>query len=381
VVRWQWWLGAFASLTLIAGLGAACSDDDGTGDSVSTAAGSTIEEVANRDEDPVATDEQELQEEESDESAESDDDSVLLSVAEIAADARPSVVHIRTEGGAGSGFVVDESGLIVTNNHVVSVSTFGGSQEAQQVTVTLWDGQELPATVLGRDPNTDLALLQVDADGLEALDLANVDEVRIGDPVVAIGFALDLGDSPSVTTGVVSAKERTLAESATTSLQGLLQTDAAINPGNSGGPLIDVHGDVVGVNTAIDTSGQGIGFAVSADTVAVVVDELREHGAVARGFIGITFQDLTPAQAQEMGLDSDNGVVIEEVSPGTPAEDAGLQSGDVIVAVDGTEIVNGSDLPLALIGHPAGDTITLTVIRDGDELDIDVVLGERPETF
>lgn len=318
-----------------------------------------------------------------------DDDSAGAaesSIADIAEQARPSVVRVGVNcapqsvaicEGTGSGWFYDDQGHIVTNNHVV---TLGGQIQAPpSIIITSDDGRNLEASVVGRDPRTDLALLQVDAnpEDYPPLPRGNIDETRIGEPVIAIGYALDLGTSPSVTTGVLSARERRIIEG-TAGIYGALQTDAAINPGNSGGPLLNHAGEVIGVNTAQAVGAQGIGFAVSIDMVDAVVSLLLEDGTVERGFIGIGFRDVTPGLADELGIPVDHGVRIEQVGPGTPAEQAGLQQGDVIVKVAGEEVATSSDVNLALLGHAPGSTIEIVVYRDGEEITIDLELGEVP---
>jgi serine protease Do len=375
-----WIGGALVALALVAGIGAACSDDN-AGDRTSTAppAGTaTTQRLSNTGEtpSPAATDEPEAQEEDEDRAAEDDPEvSDLLSVADIAEQARPSVVRVTTEAGTGSGWVLDSDGHIVTNNHVISVPGFAGQAEATNIVVTTDDGRELPAQVVGSDLRTDLAILRVDASDLEPLPLADLDEVRIGDPVVAIGFALDLGESPSVTTGVISAKERVIQEQ--TGILGALQTDAAINPGNSGGPLLNLRGEVVGVNTAIDPGAQGIGFAISVETVEVISSELIENGQVVRGFVGIQgFEDVTPAMAEQFDLPVDSGVRLDVIVPGSPADIAGLQSGDVLVEVAGRTIEVSSDVPLAVVGHAPGETIDIELYRGSEKLTLPLTLGE-----
>ncbi len=304
-----------------------------------------------------------------------------LSVADIAERAGVSVVQVniysagtRDRIGTGSGWAFDDADHFVTNDHVVSATDLFGS--STEITITTSEGRELPVEIVGRDTRSDLAILLVDGADLPPLPLGDLSQTRIGDPVVAIGYALNLGDSPSVTTGVISARERRIQE--TSAIFGALQTDAAINPGNSGGPLLNLRGEVVGVNTAIDTGGQGIGFAVSVDTVRVVARELIEKGRVERGFIGIEFEELTPAMAKELGLPFQRGVRVTNVLAGFPAEAVGLRVGDALVSVAGHRIEYTSHLALALVGHPPGDTIAIELYRDGETRTVDLTLAEIP---
>ena len=306
-----------------------------------------------------------------------------LSVAELVKLAEPSVVRIATDGGVGSGFVIAEDGYIITNNHVIST---GGAN----ILVTMSDGSEYRATVIGTDPRSDLALLKVDATGLKALGLAKLANVVIGQDVVAIGYALDLtggeGPSFSVTRGIVSQKNRGINESG---ILGAVQTDAAINHGNSGGPLLSLLGEVVGVNTALapdrTTGGvaQGIGYAVGSDTVQAVYEELRENGRVSRGYLGIGgFEALRPAQARELGIPEGTGGVYlgpaSNIDPGGPAGQAGLQAGDVIIRIGDTTVVTEADLAVALIKNHAGETVELEVYRGGQKVRLTLTLGTPP---
>lgn len=309
------------------------------------------------------------------------------SVADIAERAGQSVVRVniylrgsdrQQELGSGSGWVFDRGGHIVTNYHVAAPPVFGEPGEATELTVTTYDGRELAASIVGLDPRTDLALLRVEGLDLDALPLGRLEDARIGDPVVAIGYALDLGDSPSVTTGVISAKERQIQEA--TTIFGALQTDAAINPGNSGGPLLNLSGEVLGVNTAINAAAQGIGFAVSVETVRAVADELVTKGHVDRGFIGIEFEEVTPAMAREFSLPVDEGVRVEAIAERSPADRAGLKPGDVLTRVAEKEIRASSDLMLSLIGHPPGERIQIELYRDGAAQTLELTLGEIPSS-
>lgn len=313
----------------------------------------------------------------------------VLSAAELVKLAEPSVVRIQSANSVGSGFVVSEDGYIITNNHVVA----GTGASMRAVSVTLSDGGVFPARVIGTDERSDLALLKIDApDPLAALPLADLDTVSIGDDVIAIGYALDLsqGEGPSftVTRGIVSQKNRSISESS--AIMGSVQTDAAINHGNSGGPLLNMLGEVVGVNTALQPDlvtgapAQGIGYAVGSDTVRAVYEELAAEGAVSRGFLGIQdFESLRPAKARDLGLPDDTrGIVLpanaNSVVPGTPAAAAGIMPGDVITAIAGTPIESEGDLAVAMIKHAPGEDVDVDLYRAGQPQTVTVTLGTPP---
>jgi S1-C subfamily serine protease len=290
----------------------------------------------------------------------------------------------------GSGFVIDEEGHIVTNAHVVD--------GAGSVEVTLGeDGESLDAEVVGADPSTDIAVLQVDApsDQLHPLVLGDSESVQVGDPVVAIGnpFGLDR----TVTAGIVSAVQREINAPNGFTIRDAIQTDAPINPGNSGGPLLDAAGRVIGVNSQIEASGGngnvGIGFAVPIDTTREVAQQLIEDGEVQHAFLGISGADLTPEIAEVLNLDRDQGALVQSVVPDSPADDAGIEAGDaeatiggqplraggdVIVAVDGKTVDEMSDVIAAVDSKQPGDELELTLLRGGDERNVTVTLGDRP---
>jgi serine protease Do len=260
------------------------------------------------------------------------------------------------ETGLGSGVIVSQDGYIVTNNHVVD--------GAKQVTVTLADGRELTARVVGRDPQTDIALVKISAKDLPAITFASSGKVEVGDRVLAIGNPFGIGET--VTTGIVSATSRRAGLGL--AYEDFIQTDAAINPGNSGGALVDVQGRLVGINTAIlSHSGgfQGVGLAVPADLVGNVVDNLVVNGKVVRGYLGIGIQDLTPTLADSFGLKSQGGALVTDVQPDGPGARAGLRSGDVIKALNGQPVVSSGSLSLAVGETPPGTKVTLDVLRDG----------------
>lgn len=306
---------------------------------------------------------------------------------------RESVVRIRAGGqartgafgssqtpqGTGTGFVVD-GGLIVTNNHVV---TLGTEQVAARLEVDLPDGRTLEATLVGRDRETDLAVLKVNANDLKMLRFADPASVIVGQEVFAIGYALDLGSTPTVTKGVVSALDRTIDEQNGVSIGGAIQTDAAINPGNSGGPLINLRGEVVGVNTAgLASSGgtpvQGIFFAVSAQVAEPVVTAIKEKGRVERGFLGISASQINRQLAAARNLGVNEGVGVEAVTNGSPADRAGIRVGDVITKIGDVVVKNRGDLFNALTRYRSGTSVKVEIVRNGAKSTVDVTLVERP---
>ncbi len=266
----------------------------------------------------------------------------------------------------GSGFIVDADGTIVTNNHVV--------REATSVMVTLDDGRELPARILGRDARTDIAVLKVDAGvALPWLALDNSDNARPGDWVVAVGNPFGLGGS--VTAGIVSARGRNIGQGP---YDDFLQVDAAINSGNSGGPLFSMEGSVVGVNTAIyspNGGSVGIGFAIPSNQVRQVVADIRANGRVDRGWLGAASQSLTPALAQGLGLTGVTGALVGDVVPSSPAAQAGLRGGDVVVAVDGQPVPDSRTLARVVGGARPGAAVTLTVRRGNETRELQATLA------
>lgn len=312
-----------------------------------------------------------------------------LTTAELVELAEPSIVRIETATGVGTGFVVDPDGYILTNNHVVEGSLGGFSSF---ITVTMSDGADYQADIIGADPRADLALLKIEASGLPALSFADLDDTVVGQDVVAMGFALDLeggeGGSFSVTRGIVSQKNRSIHENSPSSILGAIQTDAAINHGNSGGPLLNLYGQVVGINTAIapdpltGNQAPGIGFAVGSDTAKAVYEQLREKGQVNRGLLGISqFEAVRPAVARDLDIPEDEGgVLVNNVSAGGPVAEAGMRTGDVIVRIGEYEVKNEADLAVALIRHSAGETVEVDVYRNGEKLTLTVTLGVAPAT-
>ena len=308
-----------------------------------------------------------------------------LSTEDIVRKLRPSVVQVLTEGatrntfgqlvpsqGIGTGVILDTEGHIVTNDHVIRV----GGAIANTITITLWDGRTASATVVGADPATDLAVLKIDLDGLTPAELGDVATLAVGAEVVAVGFALGLAGDPTVTRGVISAKGRTIQEDSI-SINDAIQTDAGINPGNSGGPLVDDNGRVIGINTAIISGAQNIGFAISIDLAKPIIEELLTNGRVERGFLGVTPTDITPSLARNLGLPSDRGVGLVSVDPDSPAAEGGLQANDIIIRLAGTEIRNSGDLVEVLRQYREGEEVTVHFYRDGDEEETTVTLGGR----
>jgi serine protease Do len=275
--------------------------------------------------------------------------------------------------GSGSGFIVSEDGYILTNNHVVA--------NASRVTVVLADKRELPAKVVGRDPNTDIAVLKVDEKNLPVVRLGDSEALQTGDWVLALGYPLSLGQT--TTAGIVSAKGRSLGimqqdRNATAPLEHFIQTDAAINPGNSGGPLVDLQGRVVGVNTAIASPTgfySGYGFAVPISLAKRVADDLIRYGEVHRPMLGVQIRGVTPADAEVFGLPSPNGAVVA-TEPTGPAKEAGVRMGDVVVGVDGRAIADDGALMAALAAKRPGERVTLDLVRYGKRERVAVKLSE-----
>jgi S1-C subfamily serine protease len=292
----------------------------------------------------------------------------------------------------GSGFVIDRAGTILTNAHVVNGAT--------KVTVQFQNKQSLDAKVLGKDESTDLALLKVDPAGLRLtpLTLGSSKGVQVGDPAIAIGNPFGL--ERTLTTGVISAVQRTIQAPNNFEIDDVLQTDAPINPGNSGGPLIDATGKVIGINSQIATGGSGsqgsvgIGFAVPIDTAKQIIPDLKQSGRVDRGYLGIesTTVDKT---LKDLNLPVDHGALVQSVSPGGPADKSGIRAGDlsatldnhpiqlggdIIIKVAGKDIRSSNDLQAAVVDRKAGDKVKVTLVRAGKVKNVEVTLGERPNT-
>jgi putative serine protease PepD len=308
-----------------------------------------------------------------------------LDIGSILAKVQPSVVAIETSqttargvfAGAGSGIVLTAEGLVLTNAHVVG--------QFSDISVVLADGSEHPATIVGSSPTDDMAVLQVEGvSGLTPAELGSSDNLRVGEEVIAIGNALNLGDEPTVTRGIVSALNRDLSAQGA-ELDGLIQTDAAINPGNSGGPLVNAAGQVVGMNTAIVADAQNLGFSIAIDRAKPIIERLEAgEGAITPdgAFLGVSSADVsevTDAVRQRYGVETDEGAFITEVVPGSAAETAGIEVGDVITAIDGDDVEQASEVRDAILEHEAGDKIKITVERGGEERTLDAELGRRSD--
>jgi len=299
-----------------------------------------------------------------------------------------AVVAINVEGvsqfggvleGAGSGMIIDAEGLVLTNNHVIEGAT--------SISVTLADGRELDADLVGAIPSNDVALIEVrGVDDLPAVTFGSSDDLRVGDPVVAIGNALGLGGTPSVTAGIVSALGRELSGGGVP-LSDLIQTDAAIYQGNSGGPLVNAQGEVVGVNTAVALSqstgaAENLGFALPIDQLLPLIDDLKEGGGdvVGGAFLGVRTQPLElvqPEVLERLGIETETGAFVVDVVPGSAAEVAGLEPGDVILSIDGEEVTDNSDVGRIILGLEPGDRVEIVVERDGRERTVRATLGSR----
>ncbi len=268
----------------------------------------------------------------------------------------------------GSGFIIDKDGFILTNNHVVD--------NADEIKVKLADGRELKAKVVGRDKKTDLALIKISSlfKNLPTLSLGDSSKIRTGDWVLAVGNPFGL--EHTVTQGIISATGRVIGSGP---YDNFLQTDAPINPGNSGGPLVNLKGEVIGINTAIIASGQGIGFAIPSNMASTIVSQLKKTGKVTRGWIGVSIQTVTPEIAQAMGLKEPRGALVSDVSPGGPADSGGLRRGDVITGFDGKDVKGASDLPAIVAETPVGKAVTVSVLRDGKGLDLRITVAELKE--
>ncbi len=315
-------------------------------------------------------------------------------IRNVAQHVKPAVVQITNEqtqmdqfnqaytvpAGVGSGVIYDAQGHILTNNHVV--------EGAQQLLVSLPDGRSFPAKLVGRDPQTDLAVVQITGSNLPMAELGDSKALQVGDWVVAIGNALALDGGPTVTAGVVSALGRTVQEPGDTNtsqgpfLFDVIQTSAPINPGNSGGPLVNLAGQVVGINTMVageaepGVQAQGIGFAIALASAKPIADQLVATGKVVHPSLGLSYMPLNPAIAAQLGIEQTDGVVVVRASSGSAAAQAGLKRGDVITEVDGKSLQGDSALAQVTNMHKPGDTLTLTVVRSKQTLQIKLTLGQ-----
>ncbi len=308
--------------------------------------------------------------------------------------------------GQGSGFVISDEGEILTNAHVIASGGQGNGggqlKPARQVFVEFSDRNRVEADVLGFDPDADVALIKIDPgdlvglDDLATLEISDRDEYAVGEHVAAIGSPF--GEEQSLSTGIVSATDRSIQSLSDFSIDNAIQTDASINPGNSGGPLLDAEGRVIGINQQIETASgtnSGVGFAIPASAIRFSLDQLREDGDVDYAYLGVTTQGLWPQLADELGVDVARGALISRVVEDGPADDAGLEGsddqrtfqgapieigGDVIVAVDGQELEAESDLAELISRRRPGQTVTLEILRDGDREEVEVELEPRPES-
>ncbi len=272
----------------------------------------------------------------------------------------------RKESSLGSGFIISDDGYIVTNNHVV--------KDADQIKVILHDKTEYEATIIGTDPMTDLALIKIKAKDLTPLKFGSSAKTEVGSWVVAIGSPFGL--EQTVTAGIVSAKGRILGSGP---YDDFIQTDASINPGNSGGPLLNLDGEVIGINTAIVRSGQGIGFAIPSDLATGIIDQLTEQKTVSRGWMGVAIQNVTEELAKYYDIKETKGVYVAKVFEKDPADKAGIKVGDVIVLINDKPIHSSRDLTLTIGNLSVGETVNVKLIRDGKEKIFKVKLGKRPD--
>jgi S1-C subfamily serine protease len=326
----------------------------------------------------------------------------VTAIRDVALKVKPAVVQITNEqvqfgqfsqqpfttpAGVGSGVIYDSQGHILTNDHVIA--------GAQRLLVSLPDGRSFPGKVVGADPQTDLAVVQISASNLPVAELGDASQLQVGDWVVAIGNALALPGGPTVSTGVVSALGRSVQEPGSNPnsntggplLYDLVQTDAPINPGNSGGALVNLAGQVIGINTLVagqaepGVQAQGIGFAISISTAKPIADQLVSTGHVDHPFLGINYEPLNPAIAAQAGVSQTQGVILAQVVAGSPAAQAGLQPNDVITAVDNQPLKEDSDLGKFLNAHKPGDPVTLTVVRGNRTMSVKVTLGTMPASL
>ena len=265
----------------------------------------------------------------------------------------------------GSGFIIDKDGYIITNNHVV--------KNAEDIKVKLADGREFKAKVIGKDSKTDLALIKITSifENLPVLTLGDSDSIRVGDWVLAVGNPFGL--EHTVTQGIISATGRVIGSGP---YDDFLQTDAPINPGNSGGPLVNLKGEVIGINTAIIPNGQGLGFAIPSNMAKTIIDQLRKKGKVVRGWLGVTIQTVTPEIAKSFAMKEAQGALISEVTSGGPADKGGIKQGDIIITFDGKKVKAANDLPFMVAETPVGKTVSVTVFRNGKTLDLQVRIEE-----
>lgn len=310
----------------------------------------------------------------------------------VAALVSPSVVNVRVSGtsstpfygdqpyeGIGSGVIFTKDGYIITNDHVVSQD----GRPSDSIEVTFATGEVAPATIVGRDPYTDIAVIKVEKTGIPAATFGTTDDIQIGEYAIAIGSPMDYRNS--VTLGIVSGVGRTIEGSGSASLVDLVQVDAAISPGNSGGAVLDASGRVIGIAVAYlppqSTGAENIGFAIPVDTAVAVAQELIANGVANHPYMGIQYTSVTSSLQRQYRLSRSDGVLIAGVGQGTPAEEAGLKRGDIIINIAGNEIMAEGDVIMALRQKKSGDVIAVTVDREGQELTMPVTLVERPASL
>jgi S1-C subfamily serine protease len=381
-------LGALAALLLCLALLAGCGA--GGDDSSSTPTGSSSAHVS-REAEPAPAPQVAVEA-----------SSPGFDATRVYQEASPGVVTIRSvfgQGAAeGSGFVLDQKGEIVTNAHVVTDESTGEREAAKNVYIEFPDRNVVPAEIVGFDPFVDVALLKIAPAGLplHPLELGDDADLRVGQPVAAIGSPF--GEQQSLSTGVVSATDRSVKSLTQFEIFGAIQTDASINPGNSGGPLLDASARVVGINQQIETNSganDGVGFAVPISAIKRSIAQLREDGTAEYAYLGVSSQALYPQLARRLGLDTTFGGLLSEVVSGGPAEQAGLEGGDeevrfqagkyqtggdVILQIDGQDIIEENDLARVIAAHKPGDKVTLTVLHGDKREKVELTLGERPDS-
>ncbi|MBW3593389.1 MAG: trypsin-like peptidase domain-containing protein [Actinobacteria bacterium] len=306
-------------------------------------------------------------------SGDDEDGGVFSDIPDLVDEVQPAVVAVGVRGGEGSGVIWDSDGIVVTNNHVV--------EGAGEVEVVFANGDRVPADVRARDPLTDLAVLEVEASSLPAARFSE-ELPRVGELAVALGNPL--GFQNTVTAGIVSGVHRAIPASGSEApaLVDLIQTDAAISPGNSGGALVNGDGEVIGINLAYippETGAVAIGFAIPSATVSDVVRQLLEDGTAEHAYLGVRPAELTPQLAERFGVEAERGILVASVVEGSAADEAGVEAGDVIVAVDGEEMRPVEDLLALLRKRSPGDVVTLAIDRNGERMEIDVELADRPQ--
>jgi Do/DeqQ family serine protease len=276
------------------------------------------------------------------------------------------------EHSLGSGVIVDPNGYILTNNHVV--------EDGSDIEVFTQERKEYKATIVGTDPRTDIAVLKIDATHLPVLKFGDSSKLNVGDLVFAIGDPFGVGET--ATTGIVSATGRGFG-GAIEHYENFIQTDAAVNPGNSGGALVELHGDLIGINTAIISGGgggnEGVGFAIPINMVRNVMEQIVEHGKVVRGYMGVSIQEVNPDLAKAFGLPHGGGALVGDLSPSSPAAKAGIQRGDVVLELNGTPVTSPDDLSVRISQLQPGTVADLEISRNGQTMDVKVTLGEYPE--